>query len=195
MKRLSIGLLMTILVAGAITPTIMPDVFAATNAPTFGIDSNTHRQIVDGGVTFNHNTYDIVDNFHTDFDRQRIMVGVDNIVAMKVYAPYELKWVEFIFDTEPGASNNAKASVFIPFDLSTNSIDQDNVRIDQDENLIKSDRLEVISMMTTCTDSDVEELCYLIAVKVNFNKQPDSGVFAIKAVDEKNRSTTTYLGQ
>ena len=164
-------------------------------APTFGIDWNTKSQIVEDGVTFNRNSYDVDDNFHTDFKRQGIMVGANNIVAMKVYAPYDLKWVEFIFDVpETGAANNAKASIFVPMTwMDTDEIDQVNVKIDQDVNLINVDKLEVLRMKTTCTDVDVEKVCDLIAATINFNEQPESGVFAFKAVDERNRSTTTYF--
>jgi hypothetical protein len=163
--------------------------------PTFGLDWNTNAQIVEDGVTFNKVSYDVTDNFHTDFNRQHVLVGVNNVVAMKVYAPYDLKWVEFIFDVpETGAAHNAKASVFVPMTwMDTDEIDQDGVEVIQDVNLINVDKVEVYRTSVTCTADDVEENCDLIAAKVNFNEQPASGVFAFKAVDERNRSTTTYF--
>jgi hypothetical protein len=163
--------------------------------PTFGLDWNQHTQIVEDGVTFNKVSYDVTDNFHTDFNRQHVLVGVNNVVAMKVYAPYDLKWVEFIFDVpETGAAHNAKASVFVPMTwMDTDEIDQDGVEVIQDVNLINVDKVEVYRTSVTCTADDVEENCDLIAAKVNFNEQPASGVFAFKAVDERNRSTTTYF--
>jgi hypothetical protein len=165
--------------------------------PTFGLDWNTNSQIVEDGITFNKNSYDVTDNFHTDFARQPVMVGVNNVVAMKVYAQYDLKWVEFMFDVpETGKAHETRASIEVPMTwMDTDEIDQNNVKVVQDVNLINEDKVEVYRTPVTCASDDVVENCDLIAVKFPFNEQPASGVFAFKAVDERNRSTTTYFNE
>ena len=59
--------------------------------------------------------------------------------------------------------------------------------------IINADKVEVLRVPTTCASDYTTVVCDVIAVKVTFNVQPASGVFAFKAVDERNRSTVTYF--
>jgi hypothetical protein len=62
--------------------------------PTFGLDWNTNRQLVENGVFFNNREYTVGengDNFHEPFSKQHVFTGARNVVAMKLYAAYDLK--------------------------------------------------------------------------------------------------------
>lgn len=170
--------------------------YAWKTKPTFGKEWDGNMILVENGFSFNEVKYQITDNWHTPFEAVIVKTGETNTVTMKMYAPYELKWVEFLFGVpEVGKANEAQSSVYIPISWETNDIDTTNVRIDQKVNLIDEASINPVMSKVKCTDKDINSNCITITITPVFNESPKFDVMAIKAVDKKNRDTTTYLNE
>ena len=161
------------------------------NKPTFGISHKTNQQIVQDGFTVNNISYDITDNWHTDFQKQTITIGEESEFSAKAYVPYELHSLEFMFGIpEVGQAHKAEAAieVWLNKDLRV-----EEIKIIQKDNLINKQSVAAFAQRAPCTDSDFNNSCYFVKVYASFNEAPIHEVFALKAIDFTKRVHTTYL--
>jgi len=161
--------------------------------PTFGLDHQSYRQIVDNGFTHNLNIFNITHNWHTPFDIQNITLGEYNTFSAKTYAPYKLKLQEFIFGI-PGVGEAHKAELDIEVWYNvTGGIDE--TKIIQKTDVVDIDSLTAFNDKVKCQESDSAKRCYLTIISVKFLEPLKDDVMAIKAVDFNRRSQTTYLNE
>ena len=160
--------------------------------PTFGLShDNTNQQLIQNGFTVNGKSFDITDNWHTDFERQTIMVGEKNTLSAKSYAPYGLQSIEFMFGIpEVGQAHKAEAAVEVWL---TRTLEVEEVKVVQKDNLINEGSVAASAKMVSCTNSDTNNNCYSIEISASFNEAPIHDVFALKGMDFTRRVHTTYL--
>ena len=77
--------------------------------PTFGLDHETNKKLVDFGFKLNEKRFSVSDNFHTPFEEQIINIGERNTFEAKVYAQKGLHVQEFLFQ-----GSNHRLRNFIP---------------------------------------------------------------------------------
>ena len=159
--------------------------------PTFGLDHQTDFVLVEGGFTANGKVFDITDNFHTDFERQAILVGQTNTFSAKAYAEHVLNSVEFMFGVpKVGLAHMAEASIEVTIDRDLNIT---NIRVVQNDNLIDPDSASV--MMAQCKSSVTVKKCYYVTVSAKFNEAPLNDVFALKGTDFDSHTHLTHLNE
>ena len=164
--------------------------------PTFGRNWENTLQLVDDGVLFNRYSIQVTDNWHTDFIKQVVVVGSPNVAGMKVYSDYDIKWVEFAFDIPGvGYEHQAGARIVVPIDWQTDKIIDEDVYVQQSTKLIDVSSVRVFQGETECSKLLKDRMCDTFFVQFKFLERPEFDVFAVKAVDEKNRVTTTYLNE
>jgi len=163
------------------------------NRPTFGLDHNTGEQLVEKGFTANFNSVDITDNFHTDFEKQIILVGQKNTFSAKSYAPYGLELVEFMFGIpEVGNAHQSEAAIEVWLDRNG---EVQNITVTQKDNLINTESVTASSEMKQCTGDDTNKRCYSVTTSASFNEAPLYDVFALKGVDFTRRTHLTYFNE
>ena len=161
--------------------------------PTFGISHETYRPVVTEGFSFNGQTFDITDNWHTDFERQSIIIGQNNTFAAKVYAPKDLRIQEFLFGIPKiGEAHNAELGVEVHYDYQGNV---DGAKIIQKTDVIDAESFSGISYPSKCMPSDTDERCVTTEVTLRFLEPLQYDVMAIKAIDWDGRPQTTYLNE
>jgi len=161
--------------------------------PTFGLDHQTQFVKVEGGFTANGKIFDITDNWHTDFERQAIVVGQTNTFSAKAHAPYVLNVVEFMFGIpEVGFAHMAEASIEVTIDRDLNIT---NIRVIQEDNLINPDSVSASATMAQCKSGDVDKKCYFVTISAVFYEDTLNDIFALKGIDFTRRYHITYLNE
>jgi len=161
--------------------------------PTFGLDHQTDFVLVEGGFTANGKVFDITDNWHTDFEKQAILVGQTNTFSAKAYAVHVLKEVEFMFGLpEIGRADLAEASIEVTLDFDQNVT---NVRVVQKDNLIDPASVTATATMASCKSGDPDKNCTSVTVSGIFNEAPLGDVFALKGTDFVRKTHTTSLNE
>ena len=162
-------------------------------APTSGLDWNTFKQIVEGGFTVNGKSIDIIDNWHTDFEKQKISIGKINSFGIKTYAQNNgLLFQEISFGIpKVGEYQNAEVIITVWYNHDKSIKD---VTIEQDRYIIDSSSLQVLTSQIPC--GYIDSTCYQTDIYAIFNEPLQYDVFAIKAVDMSRRSMMpTYLNE
>ncbi|MGY5142725.1 MAG: LVIVD repeat-containing protein [Nitrosopumilus sp.] len=161
--------------------------------PTFGISHETYRPVVTEGFSFNGQTFDITDNWHTDFERQSIIIGQNNTFAAKVYAPKDLRIQEFLFGIpEVGKAQDAELGVEVYYDYQGNV---DGAKIIQKTDVVDAESFSGISYPSKCMPSDSNERCVTTEITLRFLEPLQYDVMAIKAIDWDGRTQITYLNE
>ena len=161
--------------------------------PTFGRSHETGELVAEGGFTANGQTFDITDNWHTDFKLMTLNVGERNSFSAKTLSPYGLQSIEFMFGIpQVGSAHEAEAVIEITLDRNLNVI---NILTVQKDNLIDPDSVLAKADIVRCRNNDVNKNCHYVTVSATFNEAPLSYVFALKGIDFTKRSHLTYLNE
>jgi hypothetical protein len=161
--------------------------------PTFGISHETYRPVVTEGFSFNGISFDITDNWHTDFERQSVIIGQNNTFAAKVYAPKDLRIQEFLFGIpEVGKAQDAELGVEVYYDYQGNV---DGAKIIQKTDVVDAESFSGISYPSKCMPSDNSENCITTEITLRFLEPLQYDVMAIKAIDWDGRTQFTYLNE
>ena len=161
--------------------------------PTFGMSHETFLPFVTEGFSFNGMTFDITDNWHTDFPKQSVLIGENNTFSAKVYAPYDVRVQEFLFGIETiGDAHNAELGVEVYYDYQGNV---EGAKIVQKTDVVDSDSFSGITFPSKCMPDDAEEKCITSSITIQFLESLQHDVMAIKAIDWRNRAHTTYLNE
>jgi len=161
--------------------------------PTFGLDHKTGIVQVEGGFIVNGKVFDVTDNWHTDFEKQAILVGQTNSFSAKAFAPHVINVVEFMFGIpEVGFAHMAEASIEVTIDRDQNVI---NVQVNQNGNLIDPASVTATAVMAQCKSGDTDNKCYFITVSGVFNEALMNDIFALKGIDFLRHFHLTYLNE
>ena len=145
------------------------------------------------GFSFNGQTFDITDNWHTDFERQSVIIGQNNTFAAKVYAPKDLRIQEFLFGIpEVGKAQDAELGVEVYYDYQGNV---DGAKIIQKTDVVDAESFSGISYPSKCMPSDSTERCVTTEITLRFLEPLEYDVMAIKAMDWDGRYQFTYLNE
>ena len=159
--------------------------------PTFGIDHETFIQLVDGGFTFNDNSFDVIHNFWTPFPIQTIKIGEVNTFSAKVYADKGLNVQEFLFGIPVvGEAHKAELGIEVFYD---NLGEITSINVVQKSDVIDTSTLVVTNDQVKCTILDIQSRCQVTYLEMVFLEPLFDDVMAIKATDFKARSHITYL--
>ena len=159
--------------------------------PTFGVDHQESKTIVDNGFRFNDKTFAITNNFHTPFRELPINIGEFNSFEAKVYAEKKLKVQEFLFGIPiKGEAHLAELGVEVWYDLFG---DIQDIKVVQNSNVIDGNSVRVTNEKSQCNPSDAHEKCDVTAISMIFLEPLRDKVMAIKAIDYENRYQITYL--
>ena len=153
--------------------------------PTFGMDwLKPERTMVNNGVIWNNQRYDVTNNWWTHFPKQVINTGEEQNLAMTVYSPKGLSYGVFYLGVPSvGKTNEAQVKI---------TVNNGMASVEQKVNLITvtNSRAEKVKCNT------VNNLqCDRITIRYFFNESPKFDVFAFQAVDLKRQETTTYLNE
>jgi len=164
---------------------------AHKSKPTFGVDHKTFLQKVDFGLMINDESFVVYDNFWTEIPMQNLTVGEIQNFTSKVYAPHQLKVMEFLFGIhEVGKWGEAEASVAIYFDYSG-----------EFEQIVWNNNLQLINQTSFsfnlkdvwCGHDDVITQCKRVSIELQFKESPIGKVLALQAIDHKQRSNILYF--
>lgn len=166
-------------------------------APTSGMDwSRTNQMVVDCGFQMNGVCFDVTDNWHTDFEEQRINVGLTNSFSVKTFAQNNgLKVQEIAFGIpEVGQYHNAEVMIEVWYDFNK-SIDYQKTRVVQNSGVVNESSLVVTTNQVSCF-KDSSTQCYQTNFTIVFDEPLKDKVMAIKAIDMSRRSMSpTYLNE
>jgi len=98
---------------------------------------------------------------------------------------------EFLFGiSDVGKANQAKLGIEVWYDIDGNITE---TKIIQKTKVIDPDSLVVISSKEKCQESDNDKRCYQTLISVKFLEPLKDDIMAIKAIDFKKRTQTTFL--
>jgi len=161
--------------------------------PTFGLDHNTFRPLVDGGFSFNGKSHDIIDNWWTPFAEQKVKIGSINSFTAKAYADKQLRIQEFLFGIPAvGEAHNAELGIEVVYDYSG---EIDRINVIQKTDIIDIDSIKVKHSKSKCQSDDTVERCDTTRLSMKFLEPLQDKIMAIKAIDFKNRVHITYLNE
>ena len=163
--------------------------------PTFGISYLTNEQIVANGFGYDGKTKTITHNFHTDFEKVDIPTGESYTVFAKGYFPNDVWIQEFCFGIpEQGKGYLAESCVEVHFD-SKHGEDKEitGTKIVQKSQVLNL--LDVIHEMADCYSNTGKGLCDKTSVTLVFNEPLKYDVMMIKGIDQKRKTTETYLNE
>jgi len=161
--------------------------------PTFGLDHNTFRPLVDGGFSFNGVSHDITDNWWTPFAEQKVKIGSTNTFTAKAYADKQLRVQEFLFGIpEVGYAHNAELGVEVVYDYSG---EIEMINVVQKTDVIDIDSIKVVHTKSKCQSDDTVERCDTTRLSMKFLEPLKDKIMAIKGVDFKGRVHITYLNE
>ena len=168
--------------------------------PTFGKSWEISSvQLVENGFVFNDRSFDITDNYHTDFNNTDAIIGETNHVDIKVYTDKILKYVALSLGVpEVGDVSNAESNIIVHLQRNY-TIPQDytitEIVHEQKESLIDTTKTVSTISKAKCTDSSPDERCYVIGIDFTVTAPLKSKVLAISAVDTDRRDIVTYLNE
>jgi len=161
--------------------------------PTFGLDHNSGKQLVDDAFTFNGKSFQITDNFWTPFEEQKVYIGKSTTFSAKVYAEKGLRTQEFVFGIpNTGQADKAELDIEVHYNYDG---EVEDVNVVQKTAIIDVDTLSVFHEKSKCQASDSNEYCDTTTISVTFLEPLKDKVMAIKAIDFKNRYIITYLNE
>jgi hypothetical protein len=163
----------------------------SASRPTFGLSHDNNKKIVDDGFSFNNQTFEITNNFHTPFAELPVEIGEVNSFSAKVYAEQGVKVQEFLFGIpQKGEAHLAELGIEVWYGLFGKIQD---VKVIQKSKVIDIDSVTATHQKSKCLSSDSEENCNVTTVSMIFLEPLRDKVMAIKAIDYKNRYQITYL--
>ena len=161
--------------------------------PTFGVDHEKNKKIIDSGFKINNKTFTIQDNFHTPFSEQTINIGEINSFEAKVLADKGLRIQEFLFGIpNVGEAHLAELGVEVWFD---HNEEIQQVKTIQKSNVIDESTLIAEHEKSRCKNTDFYKKCDSVKISMIFLEPLKDKVLAIKAIDFKNRYQITYLNE
>lgn len=167
--------------------------FQEYTRPTFGIDYETNRQLVDGGFKINNQTFDITNNFHTPFALYNIEIGNLTSFETILYAPKGLQVQEFLFGIpNAGQAHLAEIGIEIWYDLEGEIT---NYKVVQRTNVVDENQIFLNHDKVKCNKEDENLDCDHTQLSLVFLEPLKDKVMAIKAIDFKKRYQITYLNE
>ncbi len=161
--------------------------------PTFGLDHNTFQQLIEGGFSFNGVSHDITNNWWTPFAEQKVKIGAINSFTTKVFADKQLRVQEFLFGIpNVGEAHKAELGIEIWYNFDG---EIENIQVIQKTNIISIDSVKVENTMSKCLSDDADKRCVTTHLSMRFLEPLQDKIMAIKAIDFKRRSNTTYLNE
>ena len=182
----------TTIPTGIISNDSSSDDSAWKTKPTAGKDWDNLRQIVDVGYSLNGEKITITDNWWTSHDLMTTNTGVLNTATMKVYAPYDLKWVEFYFGVpEVGKIHESRSLIHVPIDYIEKEIIKEGIVVEQESEFIVLHPAKAILDIVPC--GGIGSDCYQITVYFIAKEGLDGKVLGIGATDTRNRYMQTHI--
>jgi len=161
--------------------------------PTFGLDHNTFRPLVDGGFSFNGKSHDITDNWWTPFAEQKVKIGTTNTFTAKAYADKQLRIQEFLFGIPSiGEAHNAELGIEVVYDYSG---EIEMINVVQKTDIIDIDSIKVIHTKSKCQSDDTVKRCDTTSLSMKFLEPLQDKIMALKGIDFKGRVHITYLNE
>jgi len=161
--------------------------------PTFGLDHNTLRQLIEGGFSFNGVSHDITDNWWTPFEEQNVKIGSTNSFTAKAFADKQLRIQEFLFGIPAvGEAHKAELGIEVVYDYSG---EIEMINVVQKTDIIDIDSIKVIHSKSKCQSNDTVERCDTTRLSMKFLEPLQDKIMAIKAIDFKGRVHITYLNE
>ena len=166
--------------------------------PTFGRSwESSSLQTVRDGFVFNGNPLTITDNWHTDFEKTRSIIGAENTAAIKAYSPNGFATVTLSLGIpEVGMLHEAETDIilYLVRDYgSPSGYAISEIVHEQKKGLVDEAGTSATVQKAKCSDTDAEELCHSFEMSFAVMAPLLHDVIAISATDEKSRRTTTYL--
>ena len=167
--------------------------------PTFGIDWTSQAQIVDTGFVFNDIPLTITDNWHTDFNLTSGIVGENNIIHIKGYAPNDFKLITLSLGIpEVGKKYDAESHIILNLNRNyTAPSDYEIMDIfhEQKENLVNENMTSASLSKVKCMPTNNAERCLDVEIAFTIMATLEHDVLAISAVDSKFRENVTFINR
>jgi hypothetical protein len=159
--------------------------------PTFGLDHESNKRIIDDGFKINGKAFDITNNFHSPFEEYVIEIGELNSFETTLLAQKGLKVQEFLFGIpKVGDAHFAEMSVEVWYGADGGI---KNFKVVQESNIIDAQHVILRHEKTECQESDDDLNCDHTKLSIIFLEPLKDKVMAIKAIDFENRYQITYL--
>jgi len=159
--------------------------------PTFGIGHEVSNQLVNCGFTFDEKCYDIINNWHTDFNSTEIKTGETHTFIQKGYFPKVMKLMGFNLGiAEIGKGYDSELQIDVSFDYQGNIT---HIELNQDDTIIDTESLQVYNYKVSCDKSDTKKNCDAVSYTMTFLESLQYDIMAMQGVDQKNREQWTYL--
>ena len=167
--------------------------------PTFGNSWNSQTQLVDAGFVFNGIALTITDNWHTDFNLTSSIIGENNTIHIKGYAPNDFKSVTLSLGI-PEIGKKYDAESHITLNLNRNYTAPSDYQIteilhDQKEGLVNESMTGATLSKAKCTPADVVKRCLDFEISFTIMAPLKHEVLAISAMDTRHRETVTFINQ
>ena len=165
--------------------------FERYTKPTFGLDHESNKRVIDDGFKINNQAFDITNNFHSPFEEYAIEIGALNSFETTLFAPKGLKIQEFLFGIpKVGDAHLAEMRVEVWYDFDGGI---KNFKVVQESDVIDAQHVILRHEKTKCQESDDDLNCDHTKFSVIFLESLKDKVMAIKAIDFENRYQITYL--
>ena len=161
--------------------------------PTFGIGHEVPVQLVTDGFTYDDVSYDITDNWHTDFNSTEIKTGETHTFIQKGYFPKIMKVMGFNLGiAEIGKGYDSELQIDTFYDYQGN---RTKLELNQDTNIIDPETLHVHNFKVACNETDTQKKCDAVSFTMTFLESLQYDIMAMQGTDQKNRSQWTYLNE
>ncbi|RNJ77874.1 MAG: hypothetical protein EB830_01095, partial [Nitrosopumilus sp. H13] len=144
----------------------------------------------------NGRTVDVVDNFHTEFDKVTATIGQLNTAKAKVYTDMSLDTITLSLGVpEPSRVSDAEAQIMIKLNRNYQSpAEYDIIDIihEQKEKLVEESDTTISIEKVPCMP-DSERKCHELSISFRITAPLIHDVLAVSAMDTDRRSTTTYI--
>jgi len=161
--------------------------------PTFGIGHEVPSQLVNCGFKYDEKCYDIINNWHTDFNSTEIKTGETHTFTQKAYFPKIMKLMGFNLGiAEIGKGYDSELQIDVSFDYQGNIT---HIELNQDSDIIDSESLQIHNFKVACDETDTQKKCDAVSYTMRFLEPLQYDIMAMQGIDQKNREQWTYLNE
>lgn len=161
--------------------------------PTFGLDHQNNKKVVDYGFKLNDKKFFLSDNFHTPFLEESINVGERNTFEATVFSERGLRVQEFLFGI-PEVREAYDAEIGVEVWLNYEG-EIEEIKAIQETDVIDADHILATHEQVKCRSNSSEKKCNSIRISLMFLEPLKYKTMAVKAIDFKNRYQITYLNE
>jgi hypothetical protein len=159
--------------------------------PSFGLSHNTFRAEVECGYQHQEVCYDITNNWHTDFEKVEIKVGVPQEIIIKGKFINGIKAIGWGLVPEVGKYHKAEVKIQVYINYSDEIEEVDTY---QKHNIIDMDSIIYEYYQEPC--GYIDSICDVVKMSnVIFMVEPVFEKIAIHGIDKQNRSHLTFLNE